>query len=477
MSESLESKLKLYQLLKQRESYHRYNQLEFVFPDKGPLSRDKYPKQLEFLAAGLHCRERAMVAANRSGKSFTAAVEVAFHLTGLYPIWWRGYRYEKPVDVWCAGLTAEATRDTIQKLLLGPINDIGSGLIPKALIQNVTRARGTANAIESFTVKHMSGGLSTIGLKSYSQGWEKFQGTEKHIIWLDEQMPRMIFSECLTRTAIVSHGRGMLLCTFTPLMGITEVVLHFLPEGRFQRDSYVVQDRSRYAVNLTWDDAPHLTAQSKQDLLRSYSDHERDARTKGIPSMGSGQIYYYPEEVFVVEPFQLPANWKRAFGMDVGFGHTAAVWGAIDPNTGVTFIYSEYYRSQADAAVHAQAVLSRGNYPGVIDYVGISTDDGRRVIDIYTQLGLNVVAANKSIQSGILNVQNLLTSGGLKIFNTCQYLLKEMRVYRRDEDGNIVKENDHLCDGLRYLANNGLERARPQFYAEDYYQKPTFNYG
>jgi len=39
-------------------------------------------------------------------------------------------------------------------------------------------------------------------------------------------------------------------------------------------------------------------------------------------------------------------------------------------------------------------------------------------------------------------------------------LLREYRFYRRDEDGKIIKANDHALDALRYGVVTGLNIAK-----------------
>jgi hypothetical protein len=56
-------------------------------------------------------------------------------------------------------------------------------------------------------------------------------------------------------------------------------------------------------------------------------------------------------------------------------------------------------------------------------------------------------------------VYQRLSSGRLKIFTTLQNTLTELRMYKRDEHGKVVKEFDHLMDCMRYMVLSGLERA------------------
>lgn len=204
-----------------------------MYPDEGPLRRELYAKHMEFFKFGAieGINERAFMAANRVGKTWGAGgYELALHLTGDYPDWWQGRRFDHPVDTWASGDTAETTRDIVQRCLLGPIESMGTGLIPgNSLVGEPTRRRGVADAIDTVAVRHRSGGVSLLGLKSYDQGRKKFQGTAKHVIWEDEEPPSDVHSECLLRLMTVD---GLLMITFTPLLGISEVVFRYIKEAQ-----------------------------------------------------------------------------------------------------------------------------------------------------------------------------------------------------------------------------------------------------
>lgn len=183
---------------------------------------------MAFFRAGLDEMERAAIAANRVGKTWgLGGYEVALHLTGLYPDWWPGRRFDKPIEAWAAGDTSETTRDIVQAALLGPIDELGTGLIPGAkIVGEPSRRRGVADAIDTARVEHVSGGVSLLGFKSYDQGRKKFQGTAKHVVWLDEEPPADVYDECLIR--LMTTG-GLMIGTFTPLSGISEIVLRYMP--------------------------------------------------------------------------------------------------------------------------------------------------------------------------------------------------------------------------------------------------------
>lgn len=177
-----------------------------------------------------------MLAANRIGKTESiGGYEVALHLTGRYPHWWVGHRFLGPISCWAAGKSNESTRDIIQAKLFGKVlwrgrekTLSGTGLVPGETIGAATWKRGVANLADTIAVRHTSGGWSQIGLKSYEQGRGSFEGTEQDLIWLDEEPGVDVYEECGIR---LMTTRGHLLLTFTPLEGMSKVVLEFIPGG------------------------------------------------------------------------------------------------------------------------------------------------------------------------------------------------------------------------------------------------------
>lgn len=224
----------------------------------------------------------------------------------------------------------------------------------------------------------------------------------------------------------------------------------------------VVGYPSKYLVTAGWDDVPHLDERTKAEMLAGTPPFLRDARSKGTPSLGSGAIYPIEEELIKVDPFPLPAHWPRAYSLDVGWNRTAALWGAHDRDQDIVYLYAEHYRGQAEPSVHASAIKARGDWiNGVIDPAarGRSQKDGEQLFSLYKALDLLITAADNSVEAGIYAVWERLSTGRLKVFSTLTNWFAEYRLYRRDEDGKIVKKNDHLMDDTRYLIISGLRRA------------------
>lgn len=211
---------------------------------------------------------------------------------------------------------------------------------------------------------------------------------------------------------------------------------------------------SKAYVTATWDDAPHLSEQSKKELFSQIPAYQRDARTKGIPQLGSGAIYPIPETELLVKPFELPSHWPRAYALDVGWNRTAALHGAHDKASDTLYLYSEYYAGHAEPSTHATGIRAKGEWiPGFIDPAarGRSQHDGRRLSESYKNLGLKLEPAKNAVETGLNETFLRLSTGRLKVFNYLNYWLEEFRLYQRDKNGHVVKEFDHLMDCMRYL--------------------------
>lgn len=411
---------------------------------------------MEFFRLGAEHRQRLVLAANRVGKTESMGLyETVLHALGRYPPWWIGRRFTHPIKGWVAGKTNKTVYEILQDKLLGPADARGTGLVPGDALERMTPKAGIADAVDTVYIRHVSGGLSRLVLKSYEQGRAAFEGTEQDLILLDEEPPLAIKTECIIRTMTTD---GVLMYTFTPLEGLSETVLSMLPNGN-------VEEASVPLVMVTWDDVPHLSESAKKDLWESIPIYQRDARTKGIPQLGAGAIYPVPESDIVVDPFPIPEHWPRVYGLDVGWNRTACIWGALNRDSQTVYLTGEHYRGQAEPSVHAAAIRAPGEWiPGVIDPAarGRSQADGEQLLKLYIDLGLHITPADNGVETGIYATHERLSAGKLRVFRTCQSWLSEFRLYRRDEKGRIVKVNDHLMDATRYLVVSGIAKAITQ---------------
>lgn len=446
----------LQQLSQLRTGRTTPNLIDGLYPDEGEFRRELYPKHLEFFEKGDTERERAAIGGNRIGKSLgLGGFETTLHLTGNYPDWWKGRRFDGPISAWAAGDTSQTTRDIVQMTLLGPPGQWGTGLIPQDDILRITRkGGGVPDAVESIQVRHRTNGVedgvSIVGLKSYDQGRRTFQGTFKHVVWLDEEPPWLVYEESLLRITDTSGSTdgGLIFGTFTPLMGMSDVVMYFL--GGLD-DS---EGKPDAVVQIGMHDVPHISEEEREAILSKLPPHQRKAREYGIPTLGSGAIYPVDEEEITFDAFEYPPHWVQGYGFDVGWNNTAAVFCNYDRDQDIVRVIGEYKAGEKLPAVHASAIKARGEWlPGVIDPAskGISATDGERLVTLYKGEGLKLeLGERQQREAGLLECLNRFTTGRLLIARHCVKTLAELRIYRRDEKGKVVKTNDHLMDAMRY---------------------------
>jgi len=206
---------------------HKFNTYypdeDIIVEGKVIYSRSKYPRHLVFFSAGKTYRFRCFRAANRIGKTDAAAYEIAHHLTGIYPHWWDGRIFKKPIECWAANISWEKVRDVNQNALLGnpqKPEEMGSGFIPRELIVRHNYHGFTKFGMDTVAVRHVTGGTSLVQFKAYTQGAQSFESNAKDVIWLDEEVDLEVNAACEMRVMTVD---GMTIMTYTPILGLTEV--------------------------------------------------------------------------------------------------------------------------------------------------------------------------------------------------------------------------------------------------------------
>ncbi|MGI9411553.1 MAG: terminase large subunit domain-containing protein [Hyphomicrobiaceae bacterium] len=412
------------------------------------------PWQLNFHSAGSTNQERMVMAANRPGKTVCAAAETSMHMTGEYPDWWEGRRFHKPVLVWTGSPTNETSRDIVQKELLGADGRVGTGFIPRANLVGKPKMRqaGVSDVIDTFRVRHTTGGVSKCILKTYEQGWRKWQGTEPDVVWLDEEPEDYkVFTEALTRLLTSS---GIMMVTFTPLLGETDLVRHFKePEAS-----------GIFLETATWEDAPHLDKDERERLKSSYPAHERKARTEGVPMMGEGAVFPVNQEDIVCKPFKLPVHFARIKGVDFGINHPAAgsclAW---DRDQDIFYVYRVYRKEGQTSVYHARQI--NGNDPWVPiawphDGLNREKAGGRVLHQSYRDEGAismlslsaryeNKTGGSQPVEPIVMEVLERMQTGRFKVFETCHEFFDEQRNYHR-KNGQIVAKRDDILKATFY---------------------------
>lgn len=445
---SREEKLALIACLEEKQRREHANRYRGMY---GML----YPWQSEFIAHTKEYTQVCLIAANRIGKTWTGTYADAIHALGDYPYDWAGHRFDHAPLIWCLGYSGEKTRDLLQAPIVGRKNGdrFDGGLIPPDRIMGYESMTGTPNALRTVLIKHALGGVARIQFWSYSQGQHALMGDDVDWYHIDEE-PRdtAIFPQVLVRTASGDNGRGGRgILTFTPENGRTDLVIQFMD----------TPSRAQKCMQKGWDDAPHLDAKVKEDLLSSFPVHQRDMRTKGVPMLGHGRIYDLPEDLITCKAFDIPRHWALIGGMDFGWDHPQSqiqlAWDRDSDAFYVTRGWKMAHKSPIEAWGATKAWAA--NVPIAWPADGLQTEKGgaKEVKKYYVEAGFKLLSEHATwpdggngVEVGLMEIRDLMLKGKFKVFEGLRDVFDEFLQYHRDENGKISKVKDDLLDAIRY---------------------------
>lgn len=417
--------------------------------------RNLYDWQRLFNAKTADYHSCMLMAGNQVGKSRTGCLIDSFHLTGEYPEDWGGHKFTSAPTIWLLGYSGEKTRDLLQNKLFGRMNgqQFEGGYIPADKIVDYKSMQGTSGAVREVRVKHSSGGLAICQFWSYSQGQHALMGDVVDWYHIDEEpRDRAIYPQVLTRTINGDKGKGGRgILTFTPENGRTELVVQFMD----------TPGASDYLQRATWDQAPHLTEETKERLLSQYPAWQRDMRSKGEPLLGAGLIFDMSDDVIKCQSFECPDHWYIINGMDFGWDHPQAhiqLW--EDRDSGITYVAHAWkgsrkkpYEAWAQVRDWAKGVVTSWPHDGLQHEKG----SGEEQKELYAAEGWTMLPENatwpsggNSVETGLVEMYRAFEDGKLKVFSHLTDVFAEKLNYHRDERGHIVKINDDLLSAIRY---------------------------
>lgn len=396
---------------------------------------------------------------HNSGKTLAAAMEVAMHMTGRYPSWWDGYRFDRPTRGICGSESVELTKKGVQRLLLGnpeTPEHWGTGAIPKDCLVDTSPKPGVPNAVSAIIARHVSGENSILTMASYDQGRTKWQADTLDYAWMDEESDEDVYFECLTRTNV---AMGPVFITFTPLMGLSSVVRRFYPTATGFPGTHV--------THMTIEDAHHYTPEQRAAIIASYPLHEQKARAMGLPALGSGRVFLTVGDDDVrCNAFPIPAHWPQIGGLDFGWDHpSAAVRIAWDRDNDVLYVIACHRKREQTPMMFAGTVKPWGAHPDGTQWLpwawphdGLSHDKGSgdQLAKLYRDQGLRLTAeratfedGSNGLEAGVTDLLERMQTGRLKVFGHLSEWFEEFNTYHRKE-GLIVKEADDLLSATRY---------------------------
>ncbi|MDH2400784.1 terminase family protein [Bradyrhizobium sp. SSUT18] len=444
------------QTLSSSERRKKYRRIDFLDASYW------YPSQKAFFLAGSSgVHQRLIYGGNQSGKTLSAAFEVALHMTGDYPFWWTGKRFDKPIRVWAVGESGQLVRDTLQKKLCGD-DEFGTGMIPlESFAKRPVMVPGGTGAVDTMFVAHQTDGVadgtSSLTYKSFEMRREKLQGESVDVIWIDERPGEDIYSELLARTSATD---GHLIVSYTPVGdgAAAGVTYKFLSEPS--------SDRAVFRIPSA--EVKHISEARREELSSGYSEHEREARIEGTPQLGAGPIFPIELLPTISKSFNpdtdIPTYARWCVGIDFGYGHPfAAALIAWAHDTGQVWLVDSFRMERSSALYHVQRIhaMTRGlRIPVAWPHDGSQHDKGSGLplADQYKNFGANMMPSHavnhgtktNAVEPALAEIRELMFLGKLTIAIHNGELFEEMRNYHRDENFRVVKQRDDLVSAMRY---------------------------
>lgn len=216
---------------------------------------------------------------------------------------------------------------------------------------------------------------------------------------------------------------------------------------------------SRHVTRMTIEDAEHYTEDERAAIIASYPVHERDARAKGIPILGSGRVFPVPEEDILTPAVPIQDHWAVIGGLDFGWDHpTAATKLAWDRDADVIYVTNSYGAREQTPVIHARALRSWGDINWAWPHDGLQHDkgSGKQLSQLYADEGMKMLPEKATfedgsygVEAGIAEMLDRMQTGRWKVFEHLEDWLAEFRFYHR-KDGLIVKEGDDRISSSRY---------------------------
>jgi phage terminase large subunit-like protein len=400
-------------------------------------------KQIEIFKDIGAIQYRYVVAGNQSGKSATAAREIAWLLTDTHPYWQRPADWnEEPLLILIAGqdLTMMATELWAKKLR--PFLDASEW--------KEVKQGNTLKKVENRKTRDQ------IVFLSHSDGSEKnrkhMQGYTAHYVWLDEMPASLDIVEELQLR--VQSKNGKLLATFTPKFRNDRI--------RKMVDSSSAPYSKKYQMSK-FDNPifPKEFKQAEMARLSTYSVSLRNTYLYGDWSTGDSAVYQFNYDLMTVE--SLPAyynrGWRHVESVDPAlkskFGYT--LW-AEDPGTGIWYLINDQYITgilnpedmveEVSKRSSGYNIIRRISDPHEVWYIGQAGKRGIHYMTVYNK--------NSRKAELIKGLQSALSDGKIKIGRWCGSFIDEIQGCQWSETTDKIINSSiyHNMDCAQYFCDN-----------------------
>ena len=213
--------------------------------------------------------------------------------------------------------------------------------------------------------------------------------------------------------------------------------------------------------------------------LMSLPKSEREALLYGNWNIFEGQYFTeFSERLHVIEPFEIPESYRKYRAIDYGLDRLVCLWIAESPD-GTCYVYRELCESNLPVSRAAEEILRRtcaceDIYATLAppDLWARSQESGRTKASLFSEYGVNFTRSSNDRECGWLSVKELLRERDdgsvlLKIFSTCEELIRTLPALQRDkirptDTANEPHELTHAPDALRAFAITYRTRRAPE---------------
>lgn len=451
--------------------------LEYLEPYIGRVTGKSWQREFSESTA----KDRAVIGANRIGKTKYLGGETAYHLTGWYP---KGYPEEGKSPIPNRGrIIVKSFEKHFDTSILPYLNEF----IPERLIRNRRK-----NSAGHYTQWALTNG-STFDVVSHEQDPFAFESWSGHWAWFDEPMPRWIW---------IATKRGLLDFSGRSWMGLTLLEEPWLEEEIF--NAALTNPNIQCWMPHMWDN-PYMKEEDIKEYEKFLTEEEKETRIWGHFKLAAQYIYAgFDKSVHVIhiDRDQIPDSWMKLAAIDHGSAAPTAVPYVAYTNDGDFVIYDEYYVPGKTVAEHAPEIWEKGGGTKISqwladpalwqktqqhgtlmcsiadkyrDYQRFARLDGDQMAGIKIDpafTGIPIIKGNNDFKAGSDAIKRLLLvnpdkinpftgkkgAPRLYVCDRCVNTIKEFQSYKyaKNHDGTYTdkpkpNQADHILDVLREI--------------------------